>query len=93
MEISSKPKKELRSKVGGIATSIAFVLAIGVVSVGLARADDDNYHGHRGHGYRHNSYRVYSRPNVYYAPQPDYYYAPQPEYNPPPPGIRLFFGY
>jgi uncharacterized protein DUF3824 len=110
MEISPKPGRELRSKIGRIATAIAFAFVICSVAVGPARADDRRGHDDRG-GDRHHDNRDRGErgPNVYYAPQPDYYYAPppnyynspepdyyyapQPEYHPPPPGIRLFFGF
>jgi hypothetical protein len=86
MEISSKPKKELRSSIGKIAAAIAFALVIGGVSVGPARADDHRGGGDRGGdrgrgGEKHDDGdRGRRGPNVYYAPQPDYYYAPQPNY-------------
>jgi hypothetical protein len=110
MEISPKPGRELRSKIGRIATAIAFAFVICSVAVGPAHADDRRGHDDRG-GDRHHDNRDRGErgPNVYYAPQPDYYYAPppnyynspepdyyyapRPEYYPPPPGIRLFFGY
>ncbi len=77
-----KTKKELRSKIGAIATAAAFVFAIGSFAVGSARAD--NHRGDdRGRGadqHRDNDNRGYRGPAVVYAPQPDYYYAPQPDY-------------
>ena len=45
MEISPKPKKASRSKIGRIATAVAFVLVICSFGVGSARAAD-----HRGGG-------------------------------------------
>jgi hypothetical protein len=81
MEISSKPGKELRSKIGRIATAIAFAFVIGSVAVGPARADDHRGRDDRGGDRHHNdSDRGYRGPDVYFAPQPDYYYAPQPDY-------------
>jgi len=82
MEISPKPKKELRSKIGRIATAVAFVLVIGSVSVGPARADEHRGGGERrGGGDEHRGGGDHDRGrNVYIAPQPDYYYAPQPDY-------------
>jgi hypothetical protein len=100
MEISPKNGNELRSKIGRIATAIAFALMICSVAVGPARADDNGDRGNRGHNDRdrgERSHNVYIEPvpDYYYAPQPDYYYAPepqyyyqprpQPEYYPPPP--------
>ena len=82
MEISPKPKKASRSKIGRIATAVAFALVIGSFGVGPARADDDHRGGDRGRGgdqHRDDGDRGRG-PNVYYAPQPDYYYAPQPDY-------------
>jgi hypothetical protein len=109
MEISPKPGKELRTKIGRIATAIGFAFVICSVAVGPARADDRRGHDDRGARQHDNRDREDRGPDVYYAPQPDYYYAPpanyynspepdyyyapQPQYNPPPPGIRLFFGY
>jgi len=82
MEISPKPKKASRSKIGRIATAVAFVLVIGSVSVGPARADDHRGDDRgRGGDQHHDDHDRGGRgPNVYYAPQPDYYYAPQPDY-------------
>lgn len=82
MRISPKPKKELRSRMGRIATAVAVALVIGSFTVSSARADE--YHGDdRGRGgdqHRDNDHRDYRGPAVVYAPQPDYYYAPQPNY-------------
>jgi hypothetical protein len=82
MEISAKPRKELRFKIGRITTAIAFAFVICSVAVGPARADDRRgYDDNRG-GDRHRDNRDRSErgPDVYIAPQPDYYYAPQPDY-------------
>ena len=83
MEISPKPKKASRSKIGRIATAVAFALVIGSFGVGPARAADDHRGGDRGRGgdqHHDGGDRGGRGPNVYYAPQPDYYYAPQPDY-------------
>ena len=49
MEISPKPGKELCSKIGRIATAIAFAFMICSVAVGPARAVDQHGHGGGGH--------------------------------------------
>ena len=108
MEVTSKPEQELRSKIGRIATAIAFAFVICSVAAGPARADDHGDYGHdnRGGDHHHDRHdRGRRGPDVYYSSQPDYYYAPQPNYynapepnyyysqpEPQPPGIRLFFG-
>jgi hypothetical protein len=106
MEISLKPGKELRYKIGRIATAIAFTFVIGSFALGTARADEHRGHDDRG-GDQHpdNRDRGERRPDVHYAPQPDYYYAPPPNYysapepdyyyepQPPPEGVQLFFGF
>ena len=81
MEISPKPKKELRSKIGRIAAAVAFALVIGSFGVGPARADEHRG-GDRGRGreQHHDGGDRGRGPTVYVAPQPDYYYAPQPDY-------------
>jgi hypothetical protein len=57
MEISPKPKKELRSKIGRIVTAVAFALVIGSFGVGAARAADNRGGGggqaHGGGGQAH----------------------------------------
>ena len=80
MEMSPKTGKELRSKIGRIATAIAFAVVICGVAVGPAGADD--HRGHDDRGDRHPDHRDGGErgPNVYYEPQPDYYYAPPPNY-------------
>jgi hypothetical protein len=107
MEISPKPGKELRSKIGGIATAIAFAVVICSVAVEPARAADQRGHDRGGDQHHDNRDRGVRRPDVHYAPQPDYYYAPAPNYYyapepdyyyapeppPPPEGIQLFFGF
>ena len=81
MEISAKPRKELRSKIGRIATAIALAFVICSVAVGPARAEDRRGHDDTSGGERHRDDRDRERgPDVYIAPQPDYYYAPQPDY-------------
>jgi hypothetical protein len=82
MQVSPRPKTELRFKFGAIATAVAFALVIGSFGVGSARADDHRG-GDRDRGadqHRDNDNRGYRGPAVVYAPQPDYYYAPQPDY-------------
>jgi hypothetical protein len=77
MEISHKSGKELRSKIGTIATAIAFAFVICSVAVGTVRAADDHGHGDRGGDQHHdNGDRGRRGPAVRYVPQPDYYYAP-----------------
>jgi uncharacterized protein DUF3824 len=82
MEISAKPRKELRSKIGRITTAIAFAFVICSVAVGPARAEDRRGHDDNrgGDQHRDNRDRGERGPDVYIAPQPDYYYAPQPDY-------------
>ena len=98
----------MRSKIGRIATAVAFALVIGSFGVGPAGAADHRGGGnraadHRGGGdrggYRGGGYAPTVVDN-YYAPAPDYYVAPEPYYYgdgpeyvaPPPQGISLFFG-
>ncbi len=83
MQAWPKPKEELRSKIGRIATAVAFALVICSFGVGAARADDHhgNDRGRGGDQHHDGGDRDRGRgPNIYYAPQPDYYYAPQPDY-------------
>ena len=89
MKISSKPGKELRSKIGMIATAFAFALVICSVAVGPAGADDHRGHDDRGgdhhpdnrnHGERSRNVYVAPQPDYYYAPAPNYYSAPEPDY-------------
>jgi hypothetical protein len=82
MEISPKPGKELRSKIGRIATAIAFAFVICSVAVGPARSDDQRGHDDNRGGDQHHDNRDRGErgPDVYYVPQPDYYYAPAPNY-------------
>jgi hypothetical protein len=105
MKISPMPGKELRSKLGSIATAIAFACVLGSVAVGSARAADNRGHDARG-GDRHadnhdhrggRGHAVYqAQPDNYYLPPPNYYAAPEPYYydapQPAPEGINLFFG-
>ena len=80
MQVSPKPKKASCSKIGRIATAVAFALVIGSFGVGPARADEHRG-GDRGRGGDHHDGGDRGRgPTVYVAPQPDYYYAPQPDY-------------
>ena len=88
MQVSPKPKKELRFKIGAIATAVAFAFVIGSFGAGSARADGhrgddrgrggDRHYDNDNRGYRGPSV-VYAQPDYYYAPQPDYYDAPEPE--------------
>jgi hypothetical protein len=91
MQVSPKPKKELRFKIGAITTAVAFSLVIGSFGVGPARAADDHRGNNRGAAQHHDNdnrggYRggggSYGPAVVdnYYAPQPDYYAAPEPYY-------------
>jgi hypothetical protein len=80
MEISTRPGKEVRSKIGRIAAAIAFALIICSVAAGPARADDHGRHDDRGRQGDRDDHDRGRGPGVYYAPQPDYYYAPQPDY-------------
>jgi hypothetical protein len=90
MQVSSKPKTQLRSKIGRVATAVAFALVIGSFGVGPARAADahrggggNRAAGHGGGGdrggYRGGGYAPTVMDN-YYAPAPDYYVAPEPYY-------------
>jgi len=88
MQVSPKPKKASRSKIGGIATAIALALVIGSFAVGPACADDHHGNGNRGDAQHHgDSDRGGHRPSAhyarqpydYYAPPPNYYYAPEPD--------------
>lgn len=87
MEISSKPGKELHTKIGRIAAAIAFALMVCSVAAGPARAADHDRGGHDDRGHNDDRGRGrggngYDAPDYdyYYAPQPDYYYAPEPQY-------------
>lgn len=87
MEISPKPGKELRSRIGRIAAAIAFALMICGVAVGPLRADDhgkDKHHGDRDRWERGPNIYYAPQPDYYYVPPPDYYYAPEPDYYYPP---------
>ncbi|HKN13005.1 MAG TPA: hypothetical protein VJX68_07390 [Candidatus Binatus sp.] len=82
MQVSLRPKSELRSKIGRLAAAVGVALVIGSFAIGSARADND-HHGdnRRGDQHRDNDNRGYRGPAVVYAPQPDYYYyTPQPDY-------------
>jgi len=91
MQVSIKPKVELRSKLIRIATAAGLALAIGSFGVGTARAADHRGGGnnrgaaqHQDNG-NHGGYRGGGGGGYwggyggnYYAPQPDYYAAPEP---------------
>jgi hypothetical protein len=86
MQISPRPKIELRSRISTIAAAVGFVLVVGSFGIGSAHADgyynDDNRYGDNSRADRqyYNGDSDYRGPAVVYAPQPDYYYAPQPDY-------------
>ncbi len=90
MQVSLRPRMELRSKIGRIAAAVGFALVIGTVGVGPAHADGYNDNGDysysdngRADRQYNNDNRDYRGGNNYYAyqQQPDYYYyAPQPNY-------------
>lgn len=93
MQVSLKPRMELRSNLGRIAAAVGFALLISSFTVGPVRADGDDHRGNdRGHaseqhrdndnrGYRGgNNYAYQQQPDYYYAPQPNYYAAPDPYY-------------
>jgi hypothetical protein len=82
MQLSLKPKIELRKKIARIGAAVGFALLIGTFAVGSARADNDHHGDNRGGDqHRDDGNRGYRGPAVVYAPQPDYnYYAPQPNY-------------
>jgi hypothetical protein len=89
MEVSPKPKIELRSRIGRIAAAVGFALVIGSFAVGPAHADNDHHGRYRGHYGRHYNYnrgyrgggRYYGGDRYYAYQQPDYYYyRPQPNY-------------
>src|SRR5258707_10772452 len=83
MEVSLKPRMELRSKIGRIAAAVGFALVIGTFAAGSAHA---GHHGRDrdrgGDHYRYNYNRGYHGGGRYYGDrQPDYYYyAPQRNY-------------
>lgn len=81
MEISSQRGKELRVKIGRIATTVAFAVVMCGVTAGPVCAADQHGHDNRGGGQHHDDHgRGRHRPEVRSAPQPDYYYAPGPNY-------------
>jgi hypothetical protein len=86
MQVSPKSKKKLLSKIGSIATAVAFTLVIGSFGVGSARADnhrgDDR--GRGGDQHRDNDNHGHRGPAVVYVPRPDYYYTPRLNYYAPP---------
>jgi hypothetical protein len=96
MDTSSTHKKSrsMFTKIGKIATAIAFAgLTCGLTagSAWAAHHHDYHYRGHvehrvyHGRGWRGPAI-AYSGPDYYYAPAPDYYYEPEPyEYYPPQP--------
>jgi uncharacterized membrane protein len=90
MEISPKPKKASRFKIGRIATAVAFALVICSFGVGPARAADDHRGGggnrgggeHRGGG---NDHRGGGGDRGYHGGEDGGhwgggYYAPGPDY-------------
>ena len=101
MQVSLRPRMELRSKIGRIAAAVGFALVI-CSFAGPVRADGDHRGGDRDRGgdqHRDNDNHGYRGGNNYYAPQPNYYAAPDPyyygsdrSYSAPPPGVSLFFG-
>jgi hypothetical protein len=96
MQVSLKPRTELRFRIGRIAAAVGFALVIGSFAAGPARADDnhngrDNDRGadrHRDNNDRDNRGNyAYQQPDYYYyTPQPNYYSAPDPYYYGPGPG-------
>ena len=99
MENSTPLGKDLRSRIGKLATAIGFAFVIGSVGVGPALAGGgrhDRGGGHDGGGDRgrqqeprHEERHDYGRheyvpPPTYYAPAPDYYAPPNYYYAPPP---------
>jgi hypothetical protein len=96
MQVSLKPRMELRARIGRIAAAVGFALVVGSFAVGPARADNDHNGRDRDRGgdqHRDNDNRGYrgpvyaSQPDYnYYEPQPNYYAAPDPYYYGPGPG-------
>jgi hypothetical protein len=96
MQVSLKPRMELRARIGRIAAAVGFALVVGSFAVGPARADNDHNGRDRDRGgdqHRDNDNRGYRGPVYaaqpdynYYAPQPNYYAAPDPYYYGPGPG-------
>jgi len=96
MQVSLKPRMELRARIGRIAAAVGFALVVGSFAVGPARADNDHNGRDRDRGgdqHRDNDNRGYrgpvyaSQPDYnYYEPQPNYYTAPDPYYYGPGPG-------
>jgi hypothetical protein len=90
MQVSLKPKMELRSRIGRIAAAVGFALVIGTFAAGPAHAGhhggdrDRGEYRHRDNddrGYRGGRYYAYQQPDYYYyRPQPNYYAAPDPYY-------------
>lgn len=95
MEISSKPKKRMRSKIGTLAAVIATGFVICSFAGGSAHAADrGGQDARRGGGdARHSDERgrddrgrdgrghsVYAQPDNYYSPPANYYAAPEPYY-------------
>jgi hypothetical protein len=97
MQVSLKPRTELRSMIGRVAAAVLFALVIGSFAAGPARADGnhngrdrdrgaDQHRDNDNRGNRGNNY-AYQQPDYnYYAPQPNYYSAPDPYYYGPGPG-------
>jgi len=92
MQVSPKPIKVSRSKIGRIAMAVAFALVIcnfGVGSAGAAEHGGGDGHGggyHGGWGGGHYG-------GGYYAPGPDYWVAPEPYVYVPAPGPCYAPGY
>ena len=106
MQVSPKPIKVSRSKIGRIAIAVAFALVIcsfGVGSAGAAEhhggGGDGGGHGgggdHRGGGGYHGDggWGGGHWGGGYYAPGPDYWVAPEPYVYVPAPGPCYAPGY
>jgi hypothetical protein len=84
MKISPKPKNESRSRIGRIATAVAFALVIAFIPLAQAPAAEHGG-GHGGHGDGHGGGGYHGGYHGgghwgggYYAPGPDIYVAPEP---------------
>ena len=90
MEVSPKPKTQLRSRIGKVAAAVGLALVIGGFAIGSAHADNrrrerhaykNHYNYNYNRGYRGRGYYAYGQPDYYYyRPQPNYYNAPDPYY-------------
>ncbi len=67
MQVSFKPKKELRSRITRIAVAVGFALVIGSFGAGSAYAEHGHGGGHRGGGSYHARQRLSRKwlPEVY----------------------------